>query len=119
MKTRYLFLIFSFCFCYCTPNNRYKEIVHEMHGKEIVFPEGLKKWRENGFDHNVAYDYQDKKRKIVVYFSSLTCNVCNLGKTGNWKKLEKEFKNVEFIYILSSIRLITLIVLSIPPLSTC
>ena len=64
-----------------------------MHGKEIVFPEGLKKWRENGFDHNVAYDYQDKKRKIVVYFSSLTCNVCNLG-FGKNRKLEETRKRI-------------------------
>ena len=29
------------------------------------------------------------------------CVIWDLGKIGNWKKLEKEFKNVEFIYILS------------------
>ena len=78
---------FSLLLFSCGRNKKLTELVREMQNKEIYLPAIIRPYHHTGKD-TVDWTHSANNR-IVVYFSSDMCTVCNINKLHEWDKIKK------------------------------
>ena len=90
---------FSLLLFSCGRNKKLTELVREMQNKEIYLPATIRPYHHTGKD-TVDWTHSANNR-IVVYFSSDMCTVCNINKLHEWDKIKKRYANWSIVYVLS------------------
>lgn len=83
----------------CDRNKKLTEMVQAMQNKEISLPATIRPYQHT--DRDTIDWTQSTNNRIVVYFSSDMCTVCNINKLHEWDKIKKRYENWDIVYVLS------------------